>query len=136
VNKLIKLRTATPGSGSTAEQAIDWARDPSRYPPYLRTRIRGGFGLGEGASYKPWLRIRDVPSQGTSASPTGIRITREFQLLSSLEETYYFLLERDPHVVDIREQFPILDLSATMRLCAQHGVEHTFRKGHPDPFHP
>ena len=134
MSKLIRLRTATPGSGSTAEQAIDWAPDPSRYPPYLRSKIRRGFGFGERDSYKPWLRVRDVPSLGTCASPSGIRITREFQLLSSLEETYYLLLERDPSVIDIREQFPILDLSATMRLCSQHGVTHTYRRGHPDPF--
>jgi hypothetical protein len=78
--------------------------------------------------------VREFGSQGTCGSPSGIRICREFQLFSSLEETYFFLLERDPNVIDIREQFPILDLSTTLKLCAERGVKHMRRKGQIDPF--
>lgn len=111
-----------------------WKPDPKLYPPYFRNRIRRGRGVGERLGYKPWLSIRDVPSMGTSSSVLGIKIRRPVHTLSELETTYFFLAERAPNVVDIREQWPILDVDRTLRLCSDLGVRHNYRGAYPEPF--
>ena len=44
------------------------------------------------------------------------------------------MIERLPSVVDIREQWPILDIDRTLRLCSDLGVRHGQREGLPEPF--
>lgn len=111
-----------------------WKPNPDIYPPYLRPRIRRGRGVGHGREYVPWLKVRDVPSRGTSSVISGIRIGRPHHLLSELEATYFFLIERRPSTVEIREQWPILDLDGTLTLCARLGVRHRYRGIYPEPF--
>lgn len=113
---------------------MNWPSDLSLYPTYLHSRLRRGIGLGEGVTYKPWLTVRAVGSQGSSPNIMGIKIPRRFECLSSYETTYLYLLEREPEVLDIQEQFPILDLSATLRICSHLHVKHTRRGRYPDPF--
>lgn len=113
---------------------MQWRSNPQLYPPYLRNRIVRGRGIGQGSAYKHWLRIRDVPSKGTSSSVLGLRIQRPYHLLSELETTYFFLMERKSSVIDIREQWPILHIDRTLELCAQRGVRHKFRGAYPEPF--
>ena len=39
-----------------------------RPPPELVEKwIKRGYGCGQGAAYKPFLAVRDVPSEGTSS---------------------------------------------------------------------
>ena len=90
--------------------------------------------MGEGLSYKSWLSIRDVPSMGTSSSVPGLKVKRPVHMLSELETTYFYLTERAPTVVDIREQWPILDIDRTLRLCSDLGVRHGYRGSYPEPF--
>jgi hypothetical protein len=80
------------------------------------------------------LKVRDVPSRGTSAVIKGIRSGRPHHLLSEFEAIYFFLVERRATTVDIREQWPILDIDRTLELCSDYGVRHAFRKGFPEPF--
>lgn len=108
--------------------------DLSAYPTYWHTRLKKGFGLGEGQTYSPWLRVRDVPSIGSSGNPSGITIPRTYHFLSKPERIYFHLLDRQPDVVDIREQFPILALAETQKLCAELGVRHPARGRFPEPF--
>jgi len=111
-----------------------WRSNPQLYPPYLRARIRRGCGVGERLAYKPWLSIRDVPSMGTSSSVPGLKVRRPVHTFSELETTYFYLAERLPNVVDIREQWPILDIDRTLSLCSNLGVRHGFRGAFPEPF--
>lgn len=111
-----------------------WKPDPQLYPPYLRTRVKRSRGVGTGQAYVPWLKVRDVPSRGTSAISQGILTGRSHHLLSELEAIYFFLAERRPTTVDIREQWPILDIDGTLELCSQLGVRHALRNGYPEPF--
>jgi hypothetical protein len=90
--------------------------------------------MGTGADYQPWLKKRDVPSQGSTSNVRGVRIPRPFHLLSGLEATYFFMLERRANVTDIREQFPILDIPGTLNLCSQQNVRHAYKSGYPEPF--
>jgi hypothetical protein len=114
--------------------AMHWKPNPDLYPPYLRARIRRGRGVGYGRDYVPWLKVRDVPSRGTSSVVSGVRIGRSHHLLSELEATYFFLIERRLSTVDIREQWPLLDLDGTLELCARMGLRHRYRGIYPDPF--
>lgn len=113
---------------------MHWMSDPSLYPPYLRSRIRRGRGVGLDASYIPWLKVRDVPSRGTSSTVSGILSKRPHHLLSELEATYFFQIERRHSTVNILEQWPILDIDRTLELCAATGVRHNFRGPFPEPF--
>lgn len=111
-----------------------WKPDPFLYPPYLRTRIKRRRGVGSGSVYVPWLKVRDVPSRGTSVVSRGIFSGRSHHLLSELEAIYFLLVERRASTVDIREQWPILDIDRTLELCSQFGVRHAMRNGYPEPF--
>lgn len=113
---------------------VYWKPDPSLYPPYLRPRIRRGRGIGQGLQYRSWLKVRDVPSRGTSSMPPGIVVKRPYHLLSEFEAIYFFLVERKSGTADIQEQWPILDLDRTIELCLQFGVHHQFRGPYPEPF--
>jgi hypothetical protein len=113
---------------------VHWSPNTKLYPPYLRARIKQGKGVGKGAEYRPWLAVSDVPSEGTSSQISGILIDRPFDLLSELEATYFFLVERKRSTVDIRECWPILDIDRTLELCARLGVRHQYGGHYPAPF--
>jgi hypothetical protein len=106
---------------------MEWSSDLSLYPPWLHARLKRGRGIGVGAAYQPWIKIHDFSSAGTSSRTGGITVNRVHHLLSSLETTYLYLLERDPDVIDIREQFPILELAKTLKSCGELGVKHSYR---------
>jgi hypothetical protein len=111
-----------------------WKPAPKLYPPQFRSRIRKGRGVGRGVQYKSWLKIKDVPSQGTSSSVRGICIERPYHALSQLETIYLYLTERKQSVIDIREQWPILDIDRTLQLCEERGVRHAYNGPYPEPF--
>jgi len=113
---------------------VDWPRDPSLYPSHMQARIRRGRGFGTGAAYKPWLDVRGVPSRGTSSNIKSIINGRDLHLLSERETILYMLIERRPKVVDIWEQWPILDLARTVELAAEFGARHTNDDGRLEPF--
>lgn len=111
-----------------------WRPEPLLYPPYLRARIRRRRGIGSGPCYVPWLKVRDVPSRGTSSVSRGVFSGRSHHLLSELEAIYFFLLEKRGGTAEIREQWPILDMDRTLELCARFGVRPRIRNGYPEPF--
>ncbi len=113
---------------------MEWDTDLTLYMPHFRNRLRRGQGLGAGTAYKPWLRVRDVPSRGTSSIVKGIRVPRSVHLLSKGEVTYFYLTERRHITQDCREQFPILDIDRTLELCEELHVRHPHRGAFPEPF--
>jgi hypothetical protein len=92
--------------------------------------IKEGRGQGVGADYKPWLTVRDVPSEGRSHRIFGHVTHRTHHLLSDLELATFLLLQWRESSTDIREQFP-LDVSITKRLCEDAGVGHPTIDGVP-----
>lgn len=113
---------------------MHWKPNPELYPPYLRSKIKRGRGVCAGIAYKPWLKIRDVPSRGTSSSVKGILVPRSYNCLSEIETIYFYLMERRASTVDIQEQWPILDIDRTLELCAEYGIRHNYRSSNPEPF--
>ena len=96
------------------------------YQHYLRY-LKEGRGQGSGSSYKPWIYIHDFPSRGVSARIMGRTTGRIHHLLSRNEEHYFYLLDADPSVLDIREQFP-LRLTDTIEIARRLNIRHP-RKG-------
>lgn len=85
--------------------------------------IKSGRGSGRGSEYKPWLTVRDLPSEGRSHRIFGYKSQRTHHLLSDLELATFLLLEWHSEVVEIREQYP-LEREITSRLADDIGISH------------
>lgn len=90
----------------------------------IRNRIREGRGTGVGREYKPWLKVREVPSKGLETREMGWKTHRMHHLLSELERRYFCVLEWSSQVVDIREQYPLLPREETLAIAEAIGVRH------------
>jgi hypothetical protein len=66
--------------------------------------LKEGRGSGQGRDYKPWLTVRDVPSNGRSHRIFGHKSQRIHHFLSDLELAVFFVLEWHQDTEDIREQ--------------------------------
>jgi hypothetical protein len=80
--------------------------------------------LGQAAAYKPWLTVQDVPSNGRSHRPHGLKTGRVHHLLSDIERDLFYLFDWSGPVSDIREQFP-LDRKVTQRIAEELGIKHS-----------
>ncbi len=83
-----------------------------------------GRGQNEGAAYKPWLTVRDVPTRGFAHRPYGWKTGREHHLLSNHEFDCFNVAEWSKIIVDIREQYPLLPLENTLAIAEACGFEH------------
>lgn len=90
--------------------------------------IKEGRGAGHGCDYKPWLTIRDVPSDGRSHRIFGHKCQRTHHLLSDLELAVFFILEWHKDTVDIREQFP-LRIEDTCAIADEAQIRHPDCRG-------
>lgn len=99
----------------------------------VEKRMKEGRGEGDGGDYNPWLHIQDVPSLGTVTRIKGWKTGRVHHLLSRLELAYFYLLEWDLDVVDIREQYPLTPLEDVMALADDYGIRYPVdpRTRHP-----
>lgn len=96
---------------------------------YLRL-IREGRGQGERADYSPWLTTHNVPSNGLISRILGRKTGRLHSYLSRNELEYHYILEYNPLVTDIREQFP-MRLCDTLRIAEKLGIRHPVVNGFP-----
>ncbi len=86
--------------------------------------IRSGYGQEAGLAYRPWLRVRDVPSRGQSKKTLGIKVPRKYEFFSQNEYFYFLTLEFSQSIIDIREQFPLLPTSETVEAASSLGYAH------------
>lgn len=94
-----------------------------RYRISEKTKQRQSRGKGEGASYKPYIKTREVPSTGTTRILKDKITGRQMHLLSQGEVYAYYLLRWDDSVIDIREQYP-LELEDTLKIADRLGYKH------------
>ena len=87
-------------------------------------RIKDGRGQGEGKDYKPWLTIQDIPSKGVCSRVLGKKTGRIHHFLSRNETAFFQILDASDHVLDIREQFPLLDVLETVEIAERAGIKH------------
>ena len=86
--------------------------------------LKNKYGVGEGKSYKPWLRVQDVKSIGVRSQILGLKTGRVHHTLSSLETEFFYLAEHSESVIDIREQFPLLPIGLSIKIAKLLGVAH------------
>lgn len=99
------------------------------YETYMRY-IRNGRGQGDLASYLPWITVHDFPSKGKVVRVKGKKTGRIHHLMSQLEKTFFIMLDNDPEVEDIKEQFP-LPLYHTQLIAAGLHLKHPVVNGFP-----
>lgn len=92
------------------------------YATYLRF-LKNGRGKGDLADYKPWITIHDFPSKGKVVRILGKKTKRIHHLLSQLEKTYFIMLDNDPSIEDIKEQYP-LPIYHTQLIASELGINH------------
>ena len=85
--------------------------------------IKEGRGSGRNHEYKPWLTVRDLPSDGRSHRVFGHKSKRTHHLFSDLELAVFLLNEWHSKIGEIREQFP-LQIELTQKLAKELGIKH------------
>lgn len=98
-------------------------------PDIVNRWIKAGYGQGEGAKYKPFLYVRDVPSKGTSTMVNSKVTGRTHHYLSRQEYREHLLAEYDKSVIDIREQYALLPLEETYQTAQRLGIKHPIYPG-------
>lgn len=93
-----------------------------------------GLGQGERESYQPWLRVQDVPSRGRSHKVSGSIVDRVYHLFSDLEYACWLQLDFSELVIDIREQFPLLPVSALQAIASSKGIDYPVYLGTDVPY--
>lgn len=86
--------------------------------------MQEGRGQGHGKNYQPWIKIQDFPSKGRVSRPPGWKTNREHHLFSDHEKRLFYLFEWSDNIVDIREQFPLLDLDLAVNIATDMGIEY------------
>lgn len=99
----------------------------------IERKRKRGRGEGTGADYLPWIKARESRSRGVLHRCHGHTTGRMHEFLSTLEYRCFMLLEWNPRVIDIREQYPLHPIDETRGIAAALGVRHpALRKLLPD----
>lgn len=86
--------------------------------------IGQGLGQGEGAEYRPWIKIRDVPSRGRSTRVAALRVHRTHHLLSDIEYAHFLMADFRIDTVEIRDQMALLPREDTLSLAEEFSIPH------------
>jgi hypothetical protein len=86
--------------------------------------LREGRGQGDGPGYTPWIQIQDFASKGVVSRVKGRKTGRIHHLMSNNELAYFYLLDWSDDVLDIREQYPLLDIECAMNIAVQSGIRY------------
>jgi len=86
-------------------------------------RKEEGRGLGEGASYIPWIGVGEFPNLGNEKSLPGKLIRRLHTTHSQIERAFLEVIECQDTVADIREQYPLL-IEETIMIADELVITH------------
>lgn len=101
-----------------SKRRLTWTQ--AKFEQYLKE----GRGQGTGSNYKPWITAQDFPTEGRLTRSLGWKSGRLHHLFSDHETRYFYLLEWSEVVVDIREQFPLIDVAVARRIAQDMGVQY------------
>lgn len=90
----------------------------------MKRWINEGRGMGELSEYLPWIMVNDFSSKGTVCRELGVKTKRMHHFLSHLEYNYFLLLDYSKDVIDIREQYPLLDLELAMDIAKEKKIKY------------
>jgi hypothetical protein len=93
---------------------------------WIDKRTASGVGQGVREEYRPWIKVRAIASRGSSHIVPGVKVHRAHQLLSKAEFHFHLILEHDPSVIDIREQYPLLPQAETHSIACSFGYRPVF----------
>ena len=93
-----------------------------------------GRGQGTASEYKPWIYIHDFSSNGTVSRVKGITTGRIHHLLSNQELWYFYLLDWSEKTMDIREQFPLLELEEAIKIADSLGIRYPYDRKSGFPY--
>jgi len=88
--------------------------------------LREGRGQGIGANYTPWIRVQDFPSLGMVSRVAGTTTGRIHHLMSNLELSLFYLLDWSDDIIDIREQYPLVDLSLAIDIAERANIRYPY----------
>ncbi len=71
-----------------------------------------------GSSMERELKLTDVPSRGTCTIVAGC----EHHLLSRIERSYFYVLECQDVVGEVKDQTPLLPLTRTLQIVRELGI--------------
>ncbi|MFJ3371716.1 TnsA endonuclease N-terminal domain-containing protein [Pseudomonas sp. NPDC086251] len=112
-----------PSSPSTrARVSFNPSRVKKLTTAYIDQKIRAGLGQGVLGEYQPWLQITSFASRGSSRVTRGVKIPRTHHTLSDSEYEFLVLVEFNPDVIDIREQFPLLEYFETHAIAISKNI--------------
>lgn len=94
-----------------------------------QNKLKEGRGKYRGEQYIPWLKVREVPSQGRVHRIYGLKHNRVYHFMSDLEYYYALNLYWQDNVVEIREQYPLLPILLTKHIANQLNIKHPIYKG-------
>ncbi|SOC24499.1 TnsA endonuclease-like protein [Ureibacillus xyleni] len=75
----------------------------------LNKLIEEGYGQGEGKDYKPFIDVFRVTTKGRATRIKGWKSQRVHHFLSDSETRFFYLLDFDDEVIDIREHYPLME---------------------------
>ena len=86
--------------------------------------VREGRGCGWGSAYSPWIRVQDFASRGIVSRVKSRTTGRVHHLMSNNELAYFYVLDWSEKVMDIREQYPLIDIEYAVKIAAQAGIKY------------
>ncbi|KMZ12182.1 Transposon Tn7 transposition protein tnsA [Candidatus Burkholderia humilis] len=89
----------------------------------IAQRIREGYGEGEGAAYKPWIRTADFSSLGRTTRMYSAKFARTLELVSDVEIRTFLMLEWANDITQVYEQLP-LEREQILQIAAALGIRH------------
>ena len=96
--------------------------------------IKEGRGQGEGNEYKPWLTIQDFPSMGRVTRVFGWTTQRIHHFFSDTQLKYFYLLDWEEKVIDIREHYPLIDLEVVLNDTTDLKIDKFVDKKTKEPY--
>ena len=83
-----------------------------------------GRGQGKKENYKPWLTVQDFASDGRVSRCFSWKTERLHEFMSDNELRYFYLMLWADNVIDIREQYPILDRNTAMKISEEKNIKY------------
>ena len=107
-----------PGHFAMPRKRGEWNEE--RFKQY----VKEGRGQNNAENYLPWIKVQEFSSRGRVSRTKGWKTNRLHHLFSDHETRLFYLLEWSDIVIDIREQFPLLDLELARKISADIGVRY------------
>ncbi len=112
---------------------MEWPDSRFEYLPHIKSMMAKGLGCRSGAAYKPWTNFRTRTRVGTERAFRCSKTGRMVNHRSAAHKAYFCLQERRSCVVSVEEEFPLLNIAETLKICHRLGLEQPSKAKRPEP---